>query len=445
MISKTKLLTVYTATAVVFSSGWFIPAILQASDGSQASDGYIRQKKNCWVMGTGLVEKTVALEEGRFFLKSFVDKTTGAELVGANSGEFFITLTDPAKPLTGLSGGWKLVDSETRTLKQGERQLSLTLERENLQVTKHYLVFPLTSVIREWVVFKNIGNEPLAIANPGFLNFSLGMGDLADQDFNWMTGGGNMYGSWLLYTEQLKSGESQKFDSFDPTRAPADIMDTLDGDGVRAKVLHNDKQVWPESGWADSPHSAIMPKFEFEIDVKQGDELRFIISGKEHARNDQSEIAPTVSASDGKQFIGWILGDKQGDNNWSYYAYKDGQRVEMVFNAGKEAENWQGFDKADRNELRWLLPGRSWNKPPYIGWNYVCPGDGYDVARIWTAEKDDKVKVVGSICNLWNWAGSAVPGWKAGSETYAPWYSFFQSQNRPGGVHRLGLLRSLEI
>ncbi len=428
MVLKRKILKGYTATVLAFFIGWLTATT------AQASDGYIERKENSWVMGTGLVEKTVVLENGRFFLKSFVDKTTGAELIGADSGEFYITLTGQEKPLTGLSGGWQLIDSQTSQLKQGEQQLSVTLSRDDLQVTKNYVVFPLTSVIREWVVYKNVGKEPLAIANPGFLNFSLDMGDWADQDFHWMTGGGNVYGSWLLYTEHLKSGEPRKFDSFDPTCAPPDIMDTLDGDGVRAKVLHNDKQIWPESGWAYSPHSAIMPKYELEIDVKQGDELIFVVNGKEHIRNDQSEFAPVVFASDGKAFLSWgHFSDKQGNYNWSYYAYQDGQRVEMVFNAGKEAENWQGFDKVqNKNELRWLVPGRSWNEGPYIGWNYVCPGDDYDVARVWTAEKDDKVKVVGSICNLGNPVGSAVPGFKAGSETYAPWYSLFNRKTGQG-------------
>ena len=111
MILKRKFLTGQTAIAVVFFLGWLAPAIVQASD------GYIKQKKNRWVMGTGLVEKTVVLKDGRFFLKSFVDKVTGSELVGANSGEFFVTLGDNDEPVTGLSGGWNLVDSKISSAK----------------------------------------------------------------------------------------------------------------------------------------------------------------------------------------------------------------------------------------------------------------------------------------------------------------------------------------
>ncbi len=428
MIARQIILTEYAVTIMVFFIGWIVPTTVQASD------GYIERKENSWMMGTGLVEKTVVLEKGRFFLKSFVDKTTGSELIGTGSGEFFVTLADNDEPLTGLSGGWKLVDSQTRKLKQGELQLSITLNRDNLQVTKNYIIFPLTSVIREWVVFKNVGEEPLNIGDPSFLNYSFRLGDPADVDFLWVTGGTNAPGSWLLYKEQLKPDNPREFDSYDPLRTPANIMDSVAGDGVQMKIFHNEKQVWPENGWVYSPHSAVMPKFEIEVDVKQGNELIFLVNGRENILNDRSEFGPEVYASDGKAFLSWgYFSDKQGGNNWSYYAYKDGERVEMVFNAGIESENWQGFDKVkDKDNLRWLVPGRSWHEGPYIGWNYVCPGDGYDVARVWTAEKDDKVKVKGSICNIYNYAGNARFGFSGGSGSYAPWTSLYNQNERKG-------------
>ena len=110
--------------------------------------------------------------------------------------------------MTGLSGGWKHVDTKISELKQGEQQLSLTLQRDNLQVTKNYIVFPLTSVIREWVVFKNVGEEPLSIGDPGFLDFCVQPGDPEDVEFQWMSGGASVPGSWELRTGDLRGPKS---------------------------------------------------------------------------------------------------------------------------------------------------------------------------------------------------------------------------------------------
>ena len=64
---------------------------------------------------------------------------------------------DKAERVSGATGGWQLVGSRTLKLKQGELQLDITLQRDSLQVTKSYVVYPQSSIIREWVAFKNTG------------------------------------------------------------------------------------------------------------------------------------------------------------------------------------------------------------------------------------------------------------------------------------------------
>ena len=426
MISKRKTLIGYAATALVFLIGWTVPDGIQVADGTEASDGTIKRIENSWVMGTGLVEKTVALEEGRFFLKSFVDKTTGAELVGANSGEFFTTLTDPAKPLTGLSGGWKLVDSETRTLKQGERQLSLTLERENLQVTKHYLVFPLTSVIREWVVFKNVGETPLTISDPGFLDFRVRPGDPADIDFLWMSGGGSVPGSWQLKTEQLPLDQSREFDNYDPFPFPEDIMDHVAGNGVRAKILLNGRQVWPEEGWALSPFSGVSVKIDFQIDVEVGDKLVFVLNGNGNTKQDRTVYPPTIYYPDGTEYLSWgYFSGEQGKNGWYYQAMQDGQLKDMFYHPGPEKNG-------DYRTGIWTLDKDDPKALPNIEWNWASPGKNADSARVWKAETAGRVRVKCQFCNDQNWAGNPDYGPKGSSDSYAPWYAIYNRKNAAG-------------
>jgi hypothetical protein len=76
-----------------------------------ADDAYIKADGNKWTLGTATIEQVVALEDGRFLLKSFKNKTTNRELVpgGTVSDEFFVRLGDAKQPLTGATGPWKLV------------------------------------------------------------------------------------------------------------------------------------------------------------------------------------------------------------------------------------------------------------------------------------------------------------------------------------------------
>ena len=417
---KRKFLTGQTAIAVVFFLGWLAPAIVQASD------GYIKQKKNRWVMGTGLVEKTVALKDGRFFLKSFVDKVTGSELVGANSGEFFVTLGDNDEPVTGLSGGWKLVDSKISELKQGEKQLSLTLQCDHLQVTKNYIVFPLTSVIREWVVFKNVGEEPLNICDPGFLDFCVQPGDPEDVEFQWMSGGASVPGSWELRTEQLQEGKPRVFDSYDSFPFPDDIMDRVEGDGTRARILLNDKQIWPEEGWAIAPHSAYSEKIDFNLDVEAGDKLVFLLNCNGNTKMDRTVYPPTIRYPDGKEYLSWgHFSGEQGKNGWSYQYMKDGQLKDMYYHPGPE-EN-----KDYRNGL-WTIDKDDPKALPNIEWNWATPGEDADSARVCIVEVAGKVRVQSQLCDDENWAGGGHYGPKGGTDAYAPWYSFFNRKNQEG-------------
>ena len=61
-----------------------------------------------------------------------------------------------------------------------------------------------------------------------------------------MTGGENAPGSWNLQTEKLSLGKPRTFDSYEPIKVD---LPQLPGDGVNAKILLNNQQVWPDNGW----------------------------------------------------------------------------------------------------------------------------------------------------------------------------------------------------
>ena len=97
--------------------------------------------------------------------------------------------------------------------KQGELQLDIELESKSLQVTKHYMLYPGTSVIREWLTLQNISDKPVQISQLSFLHSRL-LGSVAqDLQFNYLTGGGNYNGSQLLKSEPMSADYQRVLDS----------------------------------------------------------------------------------------------------------------------------------------------------------------------------------------------------------------------------------------
>jgi hypothetical protein len=161
-----------------------------------SQDAYITTHGTEWTLGSASVEMTIALRNGMLVTTGFKNKANGHELAPSDS-----------------TGPWTLVDARTSKLKQGEFQLDLTLRQEGLAETKSYVVYPGSSVIRQWAELKNVGSVPLKVSDPEFLNFSARLGDPASVDFDWMTGGDNAHGSWVLKTEKLIADKPRNFDS----------------------------------------------------------------------------------------------------------------------------------------------------------------------------------------------------------------------------------------
>ena len=156
-------------------------------------------------MGTATVEKTVELRDGRFVLGSFKNKASGREMVPA--GLVFDELSESVIGVHG-EGPWKLESARVDKEKQGELHLELSFSRGQVAVVKHYVVYPRTSVIREWSTIRNIGAAPLRLVEPRFLNAAARLGSgPGTLDFHWMTGAENQPGCWVLKTETAEAGE----------------------------------------------------------------------------------------------------------------------------------------------------------------------------------------------------------------------------------------------
>ena len=381
-----------------------------------SSDAYIRRDGTKWTIGTASVERVVALEDGKLLLKQYRDKVSGLDLA-ANGPELSFAQGAPDNRITGASGNWTLIDAVESEGTQGELQLDLRMSREGVEATKHYLMHPESSIIREWVTFKNIGTAPVCLINPGFLNAALRMGNPETLDFHWMTGGDNQPGSWDLRTERLGTDKPRRFDSYEPF--PLDVSKTsFQGDGINAKILHNDTQVWPAAGWKYVANATVNEPFDVTIDVAAGDRLVFLVNMNKGIGFDTTAFDPVIAYADGETHqASKEFGGEQGGNGWRYQYIENGKLVDLVYYAlpnqwRKEKDNTTGT--------------------PFIGQGNQHPDVGQDAARVWTAPKAGKVHLGGSVCNTGNGQALGGYGFRPGTSTYAPWYALYNRETKQG-------------
>ena len=392
------------------------------SAGLLAGDAAIRQEGSQWRLETASLERVVAVEDGRLLLKSFKNKASGRELVapGNPSLEFSVAVGAASNRWSGATGGWKLTGSKVTELALGEQQLDLTLRREELEVTKTYLIHPGSSIVREWVTFKNTGAAPLRILEPGFLNLSFRLGEPGALAFHWMTGGENAPGSWKLKTEKLGAPKPRRFDSYEPFPVDPKAASPFPGDGVNAAVRLNDRQVWPASGWASSANAAVTVPVDFRTEVKAGDRLVFLVNMKGNIGWDTTAFDPTITYADGESHTASKeFSPRQGQNGWRYQYIENGKFIDLVHYAGPN--QWR---KAKDNATG----------TPFVGPGHQHPDQNQDAVRVWTAPKAGQVHVTASLCNTGNGSAGGSPGYgfRPGSSTYAPWYAFYNGETREG-------------
>jgi hypothetical protein len=402
------------------SASWIVLLWGIAASTHAADEGYIKDDGNSWTLGTAAVERVIALEDGKLLLKSLKSKATGREFVtvGVPSDEFFVCVDNAKQPLTGSTGFWKLVGAKQTKLKQGELQLELTLQQDSLVVTKTYVVYPGSSVIRQWVTFMNAGKRPLKIVEPGFLSETICPGDADTTDFHWMTGAENVPGCWVLQSEKLIATKPRRFDSFEPFPAPP----TYPGDGVKARVTLNGRQVWPASGWQFVANATVSVSLSVNLDVAAGDKLAFVVNMNGNIGFDTTAFDPTIKYDDGKTHAASKeFSDKQGGNGWQYQYMESGKHVDLVYYPGPR---------------QWRKQKDNATGTPFVGVGDQHPDAGQDAVRVWTAPKAGRIQVTAALCNTGNKAlvGSGAYGPRMASQSYAPWYALLAKDTRNGLV-----------
>jgi hypothetical protein len=179
----------------------------------EPADAYARREGLTWILGTSKAERKVALRNGRFVLTSFKNKLSDREYRDIAPDPEEIRLTVDGADLSSPASEWTFVSEHSRRLDQGELQLDLRLKAGPVGVTKHWVIYPHTAIVREWLTIENISSHDVRIQDLFFLNTRLLGGAPERLELDYISGGGAFNGSQLLKTERVNRTYDRTFDS----------------------------------------------------------------------------------------------------------------------------------------------------------------------------------------------------------------------------------------
>jgi hypothetical protein len=240
----------------------------------------------------------------------------------------------------------------------------------------------------------------------------------------------------MLKTEKLEAGKIRVFDSYDSFGGAAE--GNFGGDGVLAKLLVNDRQIWPAkdasddawaytiSGWVYVANSTARVPMRTSLEVAPGDKLYFVLNKYFSPAKDTTAFDPVVTYADGEAHTASKeFSKEQGKDGW-HYQYADqgefynphgGEFVDLIYNDATH---------------RWTKPGEKEEDSIFIGAGEMHPGKE-DVVLTWVAPRAGRVKIAADLTNVGN---PPIPGakrsFRMGSSTYAPWNALLSRETGEG-------------
>ncbi len=281
-------------------------SLLSAQSPLQSGDGYIRHKGNEWILGTSSVERRIRLNGGHLYLASLRNKLTEREYQDAKTPPAEFRFSANGEDVSASGWHWKLRGEQAISISQGALQLDIELESTSIRVTKHYVIYPQTSVIREWLTLENISGKPVRITNLEFLHTRLLSSIAQDLQFNYLTGGGNYNGSQLLKTAPMSPDYHQTLDSNGGVQ-PGNYSSFL----PLVFLNHNDTE-GIAIGWDYMGH------WRFQIGDQKGDSLGMSLE----LAGFEKDLAPGAKIETPKAFLATFSGgvDELGNQllDWQY-------------------------------------------------------------------------------------------------------------------------------
>jgi hypothetical protein len=276
-----------------------IASMLLGQTKLQSRDGYIRRQGTAWVLGTARSERHVQLVDGQLVLVSLRNKNAGRSYLSGKNLSSTIDLLVDGSQVTG----WELRTDHVGLGLQGELQLDLELESSGLIATRHYVVYPGSSVVREWTTLKNLSKRSIRLSHVNFLHTQLVAPADSDLQFNYVTGGGPYNGSQLLKAQPMNAGFRRSLDSNENSERLG-YSSYLPLIFIRSAKTHDGVAI----GWDYLGH------WQFELDKQFG--IRLELAGYE------KELPPGAQIDTPKAFITTFSGDVDDLGNqlidWQY-------------------------------------------------------------------------------------------------------------------------------
>jgi hypothetical protein len=215
-VKKTNVSSVFLKGAILSTISFLLPpGCFAATTTSRDAYARIDNQAGSLVIGTSSVEERIQLTHGAYSLRSFQNRVTHQEYVSdaTKSEEFRVTVNGTAT--SGASGEWSWVNGSSKVEGQGELEAVIHLRGKLLEVEKHYVIYPGTSIIRQWVVFKNRSDSEVTIVNPYLLDQRIVTNGTTPQTLSYMTGGGSFSGSQVLKQVAFSASYARSFDTKD--------------------------------------------------------------------------------------------------------------------------------------------------------------------------------------------------------------------------------------
>ncbi|MBI4785506.1 MAG: alpha-galactosidase [Chloroflexi bacterium] len=130
---------------------------------AKSQDAYVAHQKSrrIWEIGTKQVGYRLQFQARKGLrLLHWENKSSGNSWIASDaSGEFAIQLG--AEMISSTAANLRYVGYETRTHANGALELRVSLARGALRIHRHYVAFPETSVVEQWLAVENAGDSPL--------------------------------------------------------------------------------------------------------------------------------------------------------------------------------------------------------------------------------------------------------------------------------------------
>ena len=192
----------------------------QEEERLQYRDAYIHSRVTSpedaqWTLGNGLIEKSLVLDAKGFAMSFLRNKATMPHreyVQGQRSPEFRVVVS--GVELTSTQGKWVCYSHSAEELTGGRLALTLRLRHGGVQVSKTYVVYPESPVIREQVQIENCGDEPLETTDSYFLSMLLRLRDeKGGLSLGYFTGAFHFADSQRLVVEQVNDAYARTFES----------------------------------------------------------------------------------------------------------------------------------------------------------------------------------------------------------------------------------------